>query len=177
MGWIINKLKGLVGGGSIDGNGIKIVAPLTGDVIPLDDVPDVVFSEKLAGDGVAIKPSSNCILAPIAGVVKFFDSSHCFTIKSDTGLELMVHFGIDTVELSGAGFKRMVENGLTVKAGDQLVELDLPYLETNAKSTITPVVVTNAKDSKVTMIHHFEGKATAGFTTIMSVVMEQADAS
>ena len=177
MWGVFAKVKDILGGRGAEASGFKVLAPLSGDVIPLEDVPDVVFSEKLAGDGVAIKPSSNCILAPIDGEVKFFDSNHCFVIKSPSGVEIMVHFGIDTVELAGEGFTRLVENNQSVKAGDHLVDLDLPYLETNAKSTITPVVITNASLCGVARIFHFEGKATAGFTNVMSIHMESGDAS
>ncbi len=176
MWGIIDKIRGLFGSKDAENDGLKILAPLTGDVIPLEDVPDVVFSERLVGDGVAIKPSSNCIIAPFDGDVKFFDSNHCMVIKHKCGLELLIHFGIDTVELAGEGFTRLVENGQTVKAGDHLIDLDLPYLETNAKSTITPVVISNAPQCGVKNVYYFEGKATAGFTNIMSVVLEDPDA-
>ncbi len=170
---IISSFKKLMGGQRLDGRGVKILAPLTGDVIPLEDVPDVVFSEKLAGDGVAIKPSGKTIHAPLDGVVKFFESNHCFTVKAENGLEILVHFGIDTVELSGAGFKRLVESGEKVTAGTPLIELDLPYLEANAKSTITPVVISGSGDLRISKVYLFEGRATAGFTVIISVQLTE----
>lgn len=79
---------------------IKIYSPLTGEIVNIEDVPDVVFSEKIVGDGVAIRPAGDTIVAPVNGTIgKIFETNHAFSIESEEGVELFVHFGIDTVEL------------------------------------------------------------------------------
>lgn len=82
------------------------------------------------GDGIAIKPTGNKMVAPVDGTIgKIFETNHAFSIESDSGIELFVHFGIDTVELKGEGFKRIAEEGQRVKVGDPVIEFDLPLLE------------------------------------------------
>ena len=85
-----------------DSGTIEIVAPLSGEIVNIEDVPDVVFAEKIVGDGIAIKPTGNKMVAPVDGTIgKIFETNHAFSIESDSGIELFVHFGIDTVELKG----------------------------------------------------------------------------
>lgn len=120
---------------------VEIYAPLSGDIVNIEDVPDVVFSEKIVGDGIAIRPTGNKLVAPVDGVVgKIFETNHAFSMESTDGVELFVHFGIDTVELKGEGFRRVAEEGQTVKRGDTIIELDLELLETKAKSVLTPEI-------------------------------------
>ena len=84
--------------GATDTAGIEIFAPLSGEIVPIEDVPDVVFAEKIVGDGIAIKPTGNKMVAPCDGVIgKIFETNHAFSLESDSGIELFVHFGIDTV--------------------------------------------------------------------------------
>jgi len=88
---------------------VEIYAPLSGEIVNIEDVPDVVFSEKIVGDGIAIRPTGNKLVAPVDGVVgKIFETNHAFSMESKEGVELFVHFGIDTVELKGEGFTRPV---------------------------------------------------------------------
>ncbi|MDK1259145.1 PTS glucose transporter subunit IIA, partial [Cronobacter malonaticus] len=116
--------------GNSDTGTIEIVAPLSGEIVNIEDVPDVVFAEKIVGDGIAIKPTGNKMVAPVDGTIgKIFETNHAFSIESDSGIELFVHFGIDTVELKGEGFKRIAEEGQRVKKGDPVIEFDLPLLE------------------------------------------------
>lgn len=126
---------------------LEMIAPFDGEVVALKDVPDEAFSSGVVGDGVAIKPTSNIVMAPATGtVVKIFDTNHAFCIETDNGVEIIVHMGIDTVALGGKGFKRLVEEGADVKVGQPILELDLEYLNTNAKSMISPVIVSNIDD-------------------------------
>jgi glucose-specific phosphotransferase system IIA component len=121
---------------------IEIKAPVNGKVVEIQSVPDEVFANKLAGDGVAIIPSSGDFVAPIDGVVsKIFDTNHAYIVKGDNGIEVMVHIGIDTVSLNSQGFERVVEVGSHVKAGDLIIKADLNYLKDNVTDTITPVVI------------------------------------
>ncbi|HDP2891218.1 TPA: PTS transporter subunit IIABC [Staphylococcus aureus] len=118
-------------------------APLTGEVTPLSEVPDQVFSKKMMGDGIAIKPSQGEVRAPFNGKVQMiFPTKHAIGLVSDSGLELLIHIGLDTVKLNGEGFTLHVEEGQEVKQGDLLINFDLDYIRNHAKSDITPIIVT-----------------------------------
>lgn len=123
---------------------VEIISPLQGEVIDISQVEDQVFSQKMLGDGVAIKPTSDLVVAPCDGkIMQVFPTNHAIGIQSKDGLEILIHIGLDTVELKGQGFTRMIEEGDKVKAGDPLVKLDLDFLAEHAKSVVTPVVITN----------------------------------
>ncbi|EDJ88415.1 glucose-specific PTS system enzyme IIA component [Haemophilus influenzae 22.1-21] len=123
---------------------VEIYAPISGEIVNIEDVPDVVFSEKIVGDGVAVRPIGNKIVAPVDGVIgKIFETNHAFSMESKEGVELFVHFGIDTVELKGEGFTRIAQEGQSVKRGDTVIEFDLALLESKAKSVLTPIVISN----------------------------------
>ncbi|ELY4572984.1 PTS N-acetyl glucosamine transporter subunit IIABC [Cronobacter turicensis] len=124
-----------------------LVSPVTGEVVALDAVPDEAFASKAVGDGVAIKPTDKLVVAPAAGtIVKIFNTNHAFCLETENGAEIVVHMGIDTVALNGQGFKRLVEEGAQVTAGQPVLELDLDYLNANARSMISPVVCSNIDD-------------------------------
>ncbi|EOC1281223.1 PTS N-acetyl glucosamine transporter subunit IIABC [Cronobacter turicensis] len=124
-----------------------LVSPVTGEVVALDAVPDEAFASKAVGDGVAIKPTDKLVVAPAAGtIVKIFNTNHAFCLETDNGAEIVVHMGIDTVALNGQGFKRLVEEGAQVTAGQPVLELDLDYLNANARSMVSPVVCSNIDD-------------------------------
>ncbi|MFS7249922.1 PTS N-acetyl glucosamine transporter subunit IIABC [Rahnella rivi] len=124
-----------------------LVSPVTGDIVALDQVPDEAFASKAVGDGVAIRPTGKIVVSPAAGtVVKIFNTNHAFCLETASGAEIVVHMGIDTVTLNGQGFTRLVEEGATVAAGQPVLELDLDYLNANARSMISPVVVSNIDD-------------------------------
>lgn len=117
----------------------SLVSPITGDVVALEQVPDEAFASKAVGDGIAVKPTSNIVVAPAAGtVVKIFNTNHAFCLETNNGAEIVVHMGIDTVALEGKGFKRLVEEGTDVKAGEPILEMDLDFLNANARSMISP---------------------------------------
>ncbi|EOV9673858.1 PTS N-acetyl glucosamine transporter subunit IIABC [Cronobacter turicensis] len=124
-----------------------LVSPVTGEVVALDAVPDEAFASKAVGDGVAIKPTDKLVVAPAAGtIVKIFNTNHAFCLETENGAEIVVHMGIDTVALNGQGFKRLVEEGAQVTAGQPVLELDLDYLNANARSMVSPVVCSNIDD-------------------------------
>lgn len=127
----------------------EIKAPVGGQVVPLEEVDDEVFSAKMAGDGVAIKPVNGQFTAPIDGVVsKIFSTNHAYSIKSDKDLEVMVHIGLESVALEGKGFRRIANEGDSVKAGDRIMEADLDYIAQHAKDTITPIIISDESDVK-----------------------------
>ncbi|CNI43525.1 PTS system N-acetylglucosamine-specific transporter subunit IIABC [Yersinia frederiksenii] len=126
---------------------LVLVSPITGDVVALDQVPDEAFASKAVGEGVAIRPTDKMVVSPANGtIVKIFNTNHAFCLETETGAEVVVHIGIDTVKLNGQGFARLVEEGTKVVAGQPVLELDLAYLNANARSMISPVVVSNIDD-------------------------------
>ncbi|MDX3336822.1 PTS glucose transporter subunit IIA [Streptomyces sp. ME02-6979.5a] len=144
----------------------EIYAPLSGEIVRIEDVPDVVFAEKIVGDGIAINPSAGTVVAPAAGIIgKIFETNHAFSMETESGLEVFVHVGIDTVELKGEGFRRVAEEGQRVSRGDVIIELDLEMLKEKAKSVLTPVVISNMDE--VRELTKFSGQATAGHTAIL----------
>ncbi|MBE8595961.1 PTS glucose transporter subunit IIA [Xenorhabdus sp. BG5] len=165
---LLDKLKSLVSDDKKNSGSIEIIAPLSGEIVNIEDVPDVVFAEKIVGDGIAIKPTGNKIVAPVDGTIgKIFETNHAFSIESDSGIELFVHFGIDTVELKGEGFKRIAEEGQRVQKGDLVLEFDLVFLEERAKSTLTPVVISNMDEIKE--LTKVNGSVVVGESVIMRI--------
>ncbi len=146
-----------------------LVSPVTGDVIDLANVPDEAFASKAVGDGLAIRPTDKTVVSPASGtVVKIFNTNHAFCLETDSGAEVVVHMGIDTVALNGQGFTRLVEEGATVTAGQPILELDLEYLNANARSMISPVVVSNIEDySGLTILA--SGSVVAGQTQLFEI--------
>lgn len=147
----------------------SLVSPITGDVVTLEQVPDEAFASKAVGDGIAVKPTSNIVVAPAAGtVVKIFNTNHAFCLETNNGAEIVVHMGIDTVALEGKGFKRLVEEGTDVKAGEPILEMDLDFLNANARSMISPVVCSNSDDYSALVILA-SGKVVAGQTPLYEI--------
>ncbi|UBX47894.1 N-acetylglucosamine-specific PTS transporter subunit IIBC [Providencia alcalifaciens] len=149
---------------------LSLIAPVSGEVYSLDQVPDEAFSSRIVGDGIAIKPTSSEVVAPAAGtIVKIFPTNHAFCLETTNGVELIVHMGIDTVALNGEGCERLVEEGAEVEAGTPVLKLDLPFLEANAKSMISPVIISNIDDFAGVEILA-KGQVTAGETVIYHVL-------
>ncbi|SHJ94121.1 PTS system IIA component, Glc family [Clostridium amylolyticum] len=124
----------------------EILSPVSGKVVDLSQVPDEVFSQKLAGDGVAIEPTSNEIVAPADGVLTLiFNTNHAFALTLKNGVELLIHIGIDTVALNGKGFTRLAEQGTKVKAGTPIVRVDKDFIEKSGYSLVTLALITNTE--------------------------------
>ena len=120
----------------------SIQAPLSGQAIPLEQVPDDVFSQKILGDGIAIIPAEGKIYAPVDGEVSSIaETLHAYGFTSEDGMEVLVHVGLDSVKLKGKGFKSHVQEGDKVKAGQLIAEVDLKYLTSQGVPTITPVLI------------------------------------
>ncbi|MEG0956144.1 MAG: glucose PTS transporter subunit IIA, partial [Citrobacter sp.] len=146
-----------------------LVSPITGDVVALEQVPDEAFASKAVGDGVAVKPTDKIVVSPAAGtIVKIFNTNHAFCLETLKGAEIVVHMGIDTVALEGKGFTRLVEEGAEVKAGQPILEMDLEYLNANARSMISPVVCSNSDDFGGLVIKA-EGHVVAGQTPLYEI--------
>ena len=146
-----------------------LVSPITGDIVALEQVPDEAFASKAVGDGVAVKPTDKTVVAPAAGtVVKIFNTNHAFCLETENGAEIVVHMGIDTVALNGQGYKRLVEEGAEVQAGQPILEMDLDFLNANARSMISPVVCSNSDDYSALVILA-TGKVVAGQTPLYEI--------
>ena len=146
----------------------ELFAPLSGDIMELSKVPDKVFASKMAGEGVAIDSIDDIVLAPADGkLALILNGNHAFCMKLDNGILIIVHIGIDTVELKGEGFERLTEDGIRVKAGDPIIKIDRKKVMEKGYSLITPVLITNmdlvSKMSFTNLI-----KAEAGKDVIMS---------
>ena len=130
---------------------MRVLAPISGNAVPLSEVPDEVFAEGMAGEGGAIVPaSSGEAVAPVSGtLVKLFEGGHAFGIESDEGVEMIVHLGLDTIEMRGAGFERIATEGERVEAGQPVVRFDLDEIRNAGYDPITPVVVTNPDEYPV----------------------------
>ncbi|GAB3810865.1 phosphoenolpyruvate--protein phosphotransferase [Tessaracoccus terricola] len=154
---------------------VELIAPLTGVMVPIENVPDPVFSRKMLGEGFSIDPLQGLLVAPISGeVVDVQPSSHAVTIRSDDGLEVLMHIGLDTVRLEGEGFTRRVQEGARVTAGDALIEFDLDDVGRRAKSLLTQVVVTNSE--RVVGISLGDGLVAAGEDVAATLELGAPDA-
>lgn len=124
-----------------------ILVPMQGQVVELEEVPDPTFAQKIMGEGLAINPESGTVVSPVAGeIVNLMDTKHAVGIETDSGVEILIHVGLDTVQMGGEGFEAFVEVGDRVEAGDKLLEADLSLVEEQAEDTITPMVITNSDD-------------------------------
>ncbi|AGF58008.1 PTS sugar transporter subunit IIA [Clostridium saccharoperbutylacetonicum] len=121
-----------------------LLAPADGAAIDLSKVPDPVFAQKMAGDGIAIDITGDTIVAPADGTVSMiFKTKHAFALSLDNGIELLIHIGIDTVSLKGDGFEQLVEEGTSVKAGTPIIKIDRDFILKEGFSLISPVLITN----------------------------------
>ena len=147
--------------------GLSVYAPLTGQVVALDQVPDPVFAEKALGDGAAIIPEDGKIYSPVTGeVASVAATKHAFGFSSDDGLEVLVHVGLETVGLDGEGFTVNVKEGDHVKAGDLIAVVDLKLLAEKKLNPITPVIICDGADEKVMKVA--EGKVKAGRDAVIT---------
>ena len=129
---------------------LRLTAPLTGWLGPLDEAPDAVFAEHMLGDGMAIDPLADEVRAPCAGVVIAVHAArHAVTLRADGGAELLIHVGLDTVALAGVGFVTHVADGERVATGTLLLTVDLDAVARRATSLITPIVLTNGETFEV----------------------------
>lgn len=125
------------------------VVPMNGRILPLEDVPDEVFSKKMMGDGFAIEPTDGEVVSPVNGrVTTLFPTKHAVGILGENGLEILIHIGIDTVHLKGRGFESLVGQGDVVKAGQPILRVNLNEVKGQAKSIITPIIFTNLSENQ-----------------------------
>lgn len=149
-----------------------LLAPVSGLLMPITDVSDPVFSQKMMGDGFGIEPSSNQIIAPVSGrIIMLADTKHAIGIQTDSGLELLIHLGIDTVELKGAPFEIDTAMDMAVKAGDAIGSMDLDAIHAVGKKTTVIVAITNTTD-KLDHIDVNTGEVAAGDEAAVATLKE-----
>ena len=152
----------------IDAAPLEIDSPMTGELVPMKDVPDEVFASGALGEGIAILPTDGKVIAPCDGVVaQMMDTRHAIGIVADNGVEILIHVGLDTVELKGAPFKYHVKADQEVKKGDLLLTADLDAVTKAGKKLYTPVIVTNSDD--YTEIAPVDGKEIKAGDKLMTV--------
>ncbi|MBI4350269.1 MAG: phosphoenolpyruvate--protein phosphotransferase [Elusimicrobia bacterium] len=140
---------------------LRLLSPLDGEIISLDNVPDPVFARRIAGDGVSVDPTSSAVLAPCAGeIIYAHPAGHAFTLRGEGGAEVMIHVGVDTVRLKGEGFRLKVRAGDRVAVGQELLAFDADLVATKARSLLTQLLVVNM--DLVSSLKHPAGKVRAG---------------
>ena len=145
----------------------SILAPMSGQVVPLEQVPDEVFSQKLMGDGMAVIPEDGKVYAPVSGqVITVAETKHAYGIRTERGTEVLIHVGLETVGLKGEGFRVYVKEGDMVKAGDLLAEVDLNFLKSRNISAITPVILCGGEGN---ILGKETGEVKAGKTRLFTV--------
>lgn len=153
----------------MDNKNVKSVfAPINGKVISLDEVPDPVFSDRVLGEGCAIIPEDGKIYSPVNGKISSIaDTRHAYGIESDDGLEILIHFGLETVSLKGQGFTSHVKVGDNVKVGDLIAEADIKLLKQHNINLITPVLICDGIENKIMTVN--EGMVKAGKIAVLTV--------
>jgi len=125
----------------------KIYSPLKGSVVPLNEVNDPVFAEEMMGNGAAVIPTDGRASSPVSGeIISVFKTKHAITIKADNGADIIIHVGLDTVNLDGKHYEAHVKDGQRVKVGDLLLTFDIERIKEAGYDVVTPVVVTNSSD-------------------------------
>lgn len=123
-----------------------IYSPADGTVMDLTDVPDPVFSQKMMGEGIAVEPANGEIVSPVEGeVIQLFHTKHAVGIRARSGIELLIHVGLETVNMNGEGFTAHIKEGDKVKVGDPLITCDLELIKEKASSAVIPIVIMNGE--------------------------------
>ena len=129
--------------------GEVLYAPLEGQAVAITEVSDPTFGQEILGKGMAIIPKVGRVVAPVDGVVEMvFDTKHAISMSSETGIQILIHVGLDTVMLKGEPFTIHVTDGQKVKAGDLMLEFDIDAIKKAGLETITPIVICNSDDYK-----------------------------
>ena len=147
---------------------LTLVAPLSGYLLPIEEVPDPVFAGKMVGDGISIDPVSQSLVAPCEGsVVQIHPSCHALTVAHPSGVEVLMHVGLDTVALKGRGFTPRVQVGSAVRVGDPLIDFDADLVATEARSLLTELVITNGE--RVLRYEPRQGRVEAGRDPVLTL--------
>ncbi len=150
----------------------SLYAPVNGKVVPQSEIPDEVFSAGMLGEGIGIIPSDGSFVSPVKGtVVDITPTLHAYSLLSDEGAEILLHIGIDTVELKGKGFENLVNVGDRVDVGTPLAKVDLGVIRNEGYSTVTAVIIINS--DSLSQITTFVGDSKASKSEIFKCVMKK----
>ncbi|MBE4907316.1 PTS glucose transporter subunit IIA [Bacillus luteolus] len=150
-----------------------ITSPINGRVLDITEVPDPVFSQKMMGEGIAIEPADGQVVSPVDGeIVQVFPTKHAVGIKTKSGLEILIHIGLETVTLNGEGFESFVQAGDKVVRGDKLIAFDLNIIKEKAASTITPMIITNTDEVVGNLEKNTTDTGRAGETEVLTVTLK-----
>ncbi|AMC94320.1 PTS glucose transporter subunit IIA [Erysipelothrix larvae] len=129
---------------------LELYAPITGKAVALENVPDPVFAQKMMGEGIAFEPQTNIYVAPADGKITMIaPTKHAFGLTLNDGTEILVHIGMDTVNLNGEGFEVLVKQDASVKKGTPIIKADLELFRSKGIPTITPLIVLNKTDIEI----------------------------
>ena len=147
-------------------SGIEVKAPVNGEIFPIESVNDPVFSEKMMGDGIAIKYAGGDVVAPVTGKITsvILPSCHAFGIRCENGLDVLVHVGLDVVKLKGEGFQLLKKKGEMVHQGEAVIKVDYDLLKDKGLDLITLIVITNSNEFLLNQKAH--GHAESGKTDL-----------
>jgi sugar PTS system EIIA component len=147
-----------------------MIAPMKGKIIDITEVPDAVFAQKYVGDGVAIYPTEGKVYSPVNGeIVLMAETGHAIGIRTKEGIEIIIHVGLDTVAMKGEGFENFINEGEKVKTGQLLLNFDLELVKERAKSTVSPVIISNME-----VVEQIEKNGLVGDNGVLMTVFEKA---
>lgn len=153
---------------------VTLAAPVTGTLLPLEEVPDIVISEKVMGEGVAVVPESETIVAPCDGVIaRLLPTRNAFSVRRDDGVEVYVTFGVESMELKGDGFTTKVNIGDAVKKGDPVIITEPRILSNRLKSSITSMIVIRSSGD-IDRVTNATGKCLAGHTPVLWISLKKS---
>lgn len=151
---------------------VDIYSPINGILLKIEDVPDPVFSQKMVGDGVALEPTEGIVYSPVNGtLIQLFPTKHALGIKTEEGLEILIHIGMDTVEMKGNGFESFVSEGEKVKIGNKLLKFDMELVKKEHPLT-SPIIITNMDIVDKIVKESYGEEVKAGKTKIMRVYLK-----
>lgn len=131
-------------------NNSMVCSPIEGKIVDISEVPDPVFSGKMMGEGIAVIPEGNIIYSPVNGyVAQIFKTKHAILLKSEDDLEIIIHIGLETVNLNGEGFEVLINEGEEVTIGKELIKVDFEFIKNKGINTIIPVVIVNHADKNI----------------------------
>ena len=138
----------------------NLVAPVNGKIIPIEEVPDPVFAQKMMGEGIAIIPEDSSFVAPADGTITLIsETKHAFGMTLDNGMELLVHIGLETVNHKGEGFNTLVEVNTKVKQGTPIISIDRAFMESKNINLTTPLVILNHSLFNISFLNNDTAKA------------------
>ena len=149
----------------------EVKAPVKGNLIKIEEVNDPVFSQKMMGDGLAIKYAGGNVYAPVSGIITvvILPSMHAFGIRTDEGAEVLVHVGLETVNLKGEGFKFLKQQGDRVEVGEKILEVDFTFLNERGIDLTTPIILTNTNAFEIENLSNEKDAINPQSTTIFTI--------